>query len=586
MYLYIMTVVGASPFGLFLLKNKIITDAQLLEAMKIQKKERKSLGHILLKLGYITEDKLTKALSTHHQAPVIHLKDIQLDHSLLKLIPYEVVVKHQVIPLAKNGDALKVAMADPSNSIALEDIKFLTGMNVIVHIAPETEILETIERNYQKRETPQVTKAKTQETDVLEDEAFNKVIDSALDQLDVDERKEEEDVIKQIDAPIIRLVNNIFLNAINSRASDIHIEPSEVDLSVRYRVDGILTTAIKLPLKIKNALISRVKIMAHLDISERRLPQDGRIKLKIGEKRKIDLRVSTLPTIFGEKIVIRILDKSSLQLDLTKLGLEEKSLKDFLTAIQRPYGMILVTGPTGSGKTTTLYSILSRLNKPEVNIMTAEDPVEYNFVGINQVQIKEEIGLTFASALRAFLRQDPDIIMVGEIRDFETAEIATKAALTGHLVLSTLHTNDAPTTITRLVNMGIEPFLVASSVILVAAQRLVRKICSYCKVEQQVPENTLINIGFTPEDAKKITCYIGKGCQYCNNTGYKGRIALYEVMPMKEEIKELVLQGTNALEIKKEAIRLGMITLRQSGIEKIKQGIVSYEEVLKATFED
>lgn len=586
MYFYSMSVVGASPLGLFLLKNKIITDAQLLEAMQIQKKERKSLGHVLLRLGYITEEKLTAALSTQHQAPVVNLKGIKLDPSIMKLIPYEFVVKNQVIPISKNGESLKVAIADPSNRFVIEDIKFLTGMNITVCIAPESEIIEVIEKNYQKKEPTQSYKIKNTEGDILEDDSLIKAIDSAIGEIDVDERKEEDDVIKQIDAPIIRLVNNLFLNAINSRASDIHIEPSEMELIIRFRIDGILSNTLKLPIKIKNALISRIKIMSNLDISERRLPQDGRIKLKIGDKRKIDFRVSTLPTIFGEKIVIRILDKSSLQLDLAKLGLGEKPLKDFLSAIEKPYGMILVTGPTGSGKTTTLYSVLSRLNKPEVNIMTAEDPVEYNFAGINQVQIKEEIGLTFATILRSFLRQDPDIIMVGEIRDFETAEIAVKAALTGHLVLSTLHTNDAPTTIIRLINMGIEPFLVASSVILVAAQRLVRMICPNCKTEQKLPDTTLINIGVSPEEVKNITCYIGKGCQNCNKTGYKGRIALYEVMPMREELKELVLQGANSLEIKREAVRLGMITLRQSGIEKIKQGIVSVEEVLRATFED
>lgn len=587
MYVYNMSVVGASELGLFLLKNKLITEEQLLEVMQIQKKEGKRLGHVLLKLGYITEEKLISALSTHHRAPVISIAKIKLDPSLMKLIPYEFVVKNQVIPISKNGESLKIAISDPSNRFAINDVKFLTGMNVSVCIAPESEIIEAIETNYQKKETTRTDhKTKDQGSDFSDENSLNKVIDSALGGVTVEEKKEDDDVLKHIDAPLIRLVNNIFLNAINSRASDIHVEPGETDLTVRYRIDGMLSSVLKLPTKIKNALISRIKIMSNLDISERRLPQDGRIKLKLGEKRKIDFRVSTLPTIFGEKVVIRILDKSSLQLDFTKLGFTEKPLQDFLAAIEKPYGMILVTGPTGSGKTTTLYSVLSRLNKPEVNIMTAEDPVEYNFTGINQVQVREEIGLSFASTLRAFLRQDPDIIMVGEIRDFETAEIAVKSALTGHLVLSTLHTNNAPTTITRLINMGIEPFLVASSVILVAAQRLVRMICSNCKTEHKFPDVTLINIGFSPEEARDLKCYIGSGCQICNNIGYKGRIALYEVMPMKEELKELVLQGANAMEIKREAVRLGMVTLRQSGLEKIRQGIVSVEEVLRATFED
>jgi type IV pilus assembly protein PilB len=376
------------------------------------------------------------------------------------------------------------------------------------------------------------------------------------------------------------------MNAINSRASDIHIEPSEETLRVRFRVDGVLYPVLKLPVKIKNAITSRIKIISHLDISERRLPQDGRIKLKLGDNREIDFRVSTLPTLFGEKVVMRLLDKSNLQLDLTRLGFDEKPLHDFLEAIEKPYGMILVTGPTGSGKTTTLYSALSQLNKPGVNIMTAEDPVEYNFFGINQVQIKEEIGLTFASALRSFLRQDPDIIMVGEIRDFETAEIAVKAALTGHLVLSTLHTNDAPSTITRLTNMGIEPFLVSSSVILILAQRLARKICENCKEKQEISETALLKIGFLPDKIKEIKCYAGMGCSECNRTGYKGRIALYEVMPVKDELKELILQGASSADIKKEAVRLGISTLRQSGIKKVMDGVTTIEEILRVTFED
>lgn len=587
MYVYTMSVVGASELGLFLLKNKLITEEQLLDAMQIQKKEGKRLGHVLLKLGHITEEKLMSALSILHQAPVISLAGFKFNPSLMKLIPYEFVVKNQIIPISKNGESLKIATTDPSNRFAINDVKFLTGMNVSVCIAMESEVIEVIEVNYQKKEpTKTPYKPKGQNGDFSDEDSLNKVIDSALSDVTVDDRKEDDDVLKHIDAPLIRLVNNIFLNAINSRASDIHVEPGETELTVRYRIDGILSSALKLPTKIKNALISRIKIMSNLDISERRLPQDGRIKLKLGDKRKIDFRVSSLPTIFGEKIVIRILDKSSLQLDLSKLGFGEKPLQDFFSAIERPYGMILVTGPTGSGKTTTLYSVLSRLNKPEVNIMTAEDPVEYNFSGINQVQVREEIGLTFASTLRSFLRQDPDIIMVGEIRDFETAEIAVKAALTGHLVLSTLHTNNAPTTITRLINMGIEPFLVASSVILVAAQRLVRMICPHCKTEHKLPSATLINIGFLPEEAGDIKCYIGSGCHACNNTGYRGRIALYEVMPIKDELKELVLQGANSLEVKREAVRLGMVTIRQSGLEKVRQGVVSVEEVIRATFED
>ena len=585
MYVYNMSVVGASQLGLFLLKNKTITEEQLLNAMSLQKHEGKRLEQALLKLGYVTKEVLLDALSKQHGAPIINLSGLKIDPGLLKLIPYELVVKNQALPISKKGDTLTIAISDPSNRSAINDIKFITGMNILVCVASEAEIIDAIEALYQKKKGQKSPVEPDNGTNVKED--LSNIIDSALSDVSIEEAKTDvEDVLTLIDAPVIRLVNNIFSQAINSGASDIHLEPAETELTVRYRVDGILTPALKIPNKIKNALISRVKIMAKLDISERRLPQDGRIKLKMGEKKKIDFRVSTLPTIFGEKVVIRILDKSSLQLDLTKLGFSERPLQYFLEAITKPYGMILVTGPTGSGKTTTLYSVLSRLNKPEVNIMTAEDPVEYNFPGINQVQIKEEIGLTFAQTLRSFLRQDPDIIMVGEIRDFETAEIAVKAALTGHLVLSTLHTNNAPTTVTRLINMGIEPFLVSSSVILVAAQRLVRTICNNCKKEQKHSETTLINLGFSPEEAGNVKCYIGAGCQACNNTGYKGRIALYEVMPLKDELKELVLQGANALEIKKTAIKNGMITLRQSGLEKIRQGISSVDEILRATFED
>ncbi|MCX7913960.1 MAG: type IV-A pilus assembly ATPase PilB [Thermodesulfovibrionales bacterium] len=582
-----MGVVGASELGIFLLKNKLITEEQLIEAMRIQKKEGKRLAQVLLKLGYISEEKLTAALSAQHQAPIVDLKNFTIDPFIKKLLPYEFIVKNLFVPISKNGDTLLVAMADPSNHLAINDAKFLTGMNIDVCIAPGSQIIDFVKANFKKTETHKpFDKVSSHDSDLPIEESLDKAIDSALSLVPEEDKKEEEDELKLIDAPIVRLVNNLFVNAINSRASDIHIEPGELDVVVRYRIDGALTPIVKLPLKVKNALVSRIKIMSNMDISERRLPQDGRVKLRLGERRNIDCRISTLPTIFGEKVVIRLLDKEILQLDLTKLGIDEESLPDFMTAINRPYGMILVTGPTGSGKTTTLYSMLSTLNKPDVNIMTAEDPVEYNFPGINQIQIKEEIGLTFANALRAFLRQDPDIIMVGEIRDFETAEIAIKAALTGHLVLSTLHTNNAPTTITRLVNMGIEPFLVASSVIMVVAQRLVRTICPFCRVEQNLSYKMLLDIGFTSDEAKEVKVYMGKGCQKCNNTGYRGRIALYEVMPLKEEIKELILQGANALELKREAIRLGMITLRRSGLNKIKQGIVSVGEVLKATFED
>jgi type IV pilus assembly protein PilB len=430
------------------------------------------------------------------------------------------------------------------------------------------------------------TATSTDEGLMIDVDEFDQVVDKALDNVEVVEEKDDAESVKEVAQPIVKLVNGILINAIKARASDIHIEPYENSLRVRQRVDGVMYTVMNLPVKIKNAVTSRLKIMANLDIAERRPPQDGRIKLKLGKKREIDFRVSTVPCLFGERTVLRILDKSNLQVDLTKLGFEEDSLQDFMAALDKPYGMILVTGPTGCGKTTTLYSALHHLNKIGVNVSTAEDPVEYNFLGINQVLVKEDIGLTFAAALRSFLRQDPDIIMVGEIRDFETAEIAVKAALTGHLVLSTLHTNDAPGTISRILNMGIEPFLVAASVILIASQRLVRVICTECKEEEEMSAQALIGLGFSEEEAKSIKCYKGKGCSVCNNSGYKGRIALYEVMPLKDELKEMILEGASADELKKTALRIGMKTLRMSGLSKIKNGITTAEEVMRVTFGD
>ncbi|MGW8271859.1 MAG: type IV-A pilus assembly ATPase PilB, partial [Thermodesulfovibrionales bacterium] len=494
-----------------------------------------------------------------------------------------------------------------------DDVKFMTGYNVEYVVERESAIIDAIMHYYKSGGNGLIRSKQPQRalsiqakdyslveeggdhgaSDMFEDEAptvdvdeFDRIVGSALDGVETVEEADDSDVVKDVEAPIVKLVNGIFVNAIKAAASDIHVEPYENALRVRYRVDGVMYTVMNLPTKIKSAITSRIKIMAKLDIAERRLPQDGRIKLKLGKKRDIDFRVSVLPCLFGEKTVLRLLDKANLQIDLTKLGFEEKALKDFMQAITKPYGMLLVTGPTGSGKTTTLYSGLNYLNKPEHNIMTAEDPVEFNFAGINQVHVREEIGLTFASSLRSFLRQDPDIIMVGEIRDFETAEIAVKAALTGHLVLSTLHTNDAPSTVTRLLNMGIEPFLVSSSVILIMAQRLCRKICQQCKEEDYVPQSGLINVGFTADEAKTVKVYRGKGCPACNNSGYKGRVALYEVMVITEEIKELILEGASSLDIKRQAIKGGMKTLRMSGLTKVKEGVTSIEEVLRVTFGD
>jgi len=580
--------VKTSLLGQLLLKAQLLTEVQLNEALRVQKLEGKRLGNILLKLGYVNEESLITFLSRQYNAPAINIADHKIDSSILKLIPYETAKRYQLIPISKDGAGLRIAIADPSNNLAIDDVKFLTGMKVSVHVASESAIIDAIEKYYPKKEIEKATgggkKIGDSEMPGLDD--MNKIIGSAMEDITVVEELDDKDAPKEGDAPIVKLVNGILMNAIRSRTSDIHIEPSETLLRVRYRTDGVLQPVLKLPVKMKNALTSRIKIMSHLDISERRLPQDGRIKLKFGDDREIDFRVSTLPTLFGEKIVMRLLDKSNLQLDLSKLGFDEKALLDFYEAIESPYGMLLVTGPTGSGKTTTLYSALSHLNKPGINIMTAEDPVEYNFFGINQVQIKDDIGLNFGVALRSFLRQDPDVIMVGEIRDFETAEIAVKAALTGHFVLSTLHTNDAPSTVTRLINMGIEPLLVSTSVILILAQRLARKVCQNCKEEQKVSETTLLKVGFNPDIIKDVKCYIGAGCPDCNQTGYKGRVALYEVMPVKEELKELILQGASASDIKKLAIKTGMLTLRQSGIKKIMDGITTIEEVLRVTFED
>lgn len=600
-----------AKLGQILISSNIISEEQLKQALNLQKKDGGRLGTNLAKLGYITEDKLVSFLSKQFGVPAINLSDYNIDPAVAKLIPLEMARKYLIMPVTRVGATLTIAMADPSNVFAIDDVKFMTGYNVEVAVAAETSILHAINSNYTrsgdglvatKKNPTQTIQAKDytlsedelggesnmsfDEGPTVNVEEFDEIVGSALDGVDVIEEKEDAEVVKDVEAPIVKLVNGIFVNAIKAGASDIHLEPYEASLRVRYRVDGVMYTVMTLPTKIRAALTSRVKIMSRLDIAERRLPQDGRIKLKLGKKREIDFRVSTLPTLFGEKTVLRLLDKSNLQVDLTKLGFEKKQLDDFMQAIEKPYGMVLVTGPTGSGKTTTLYSALNHLNKPGINIMTAEDPVEYNFMGINQVQVKEEIGLTFASSLRSFLRQDPDIIMVGEIRDFETAEIAVKAALTGHLVLSTLHTNDAPSTISRLLNMGVEPFLVSSSVILILAQRLGRKVCSQCKEEEKVPLPALTKLGFSEDEAKGIKCYKGKGCSVCNNSGYKGRIAFYEVVPISDEIRDLILEGASSNEIKKTAMRLGLKTLRMSGLTKVKEGVTSIEEVLRVTFGD
>jgi len=564
----------AVRLGELLVSRGLITTKQLDNALQEQKLSGNKLGSSLIKLGFITEKNLVSFLSKHYGVPAIDLAEVQTDPEVIKMIPPDVVFKYQIIPIKRVGSTLRVAMADPSNILAIDDIKFLTGCHVEVFVSTESAIKAAVEKYYD----PSDSLADIMGT--MGDEEKMELLDET-EEVDIRELQQASE-----DAPVIKLVNLILNEAIKRKASDIHLEPYEKIFRVRFRVDGVLHEFMKPPMKLKNAIISRAKIMAKLDIAERRLPQDGRIKIKFGKDREMDFRVSVLPTLFGEKVVMRLLDKSNLQLDMTKLGFEEKPLTDFKDAIHKPFGMVLVTGPTGSGKTTTLYSALSELNQITENISTAEDPVEFNLMGINQVQMHEEIGLTFAASLRSFLRQDPDIIMVGEVRDFETAEIAIKAALTGHLVLSTLHTNDAPSTINRLLNMGIEPFLVASAVNLIAAQRLARKICEGCKTPIPISPQMLINLGVSPEEIQGFSCSKGTGCSMCSNTGYKGRVALYEVMPIKEEIRELILQGASAIEIKKEAIRLGMQTLRQSALTKLREGITTVDEVLKSTVED
>ncbi len=563
--------VMATKIGEMLLKGNLITQEQLRTALETQKKTKERIGSVLVKEGTIKEQELLSFLGRQFNIPVVDLGKYEINPEVVRLLPEDMVQKNMALPINRVGAKLIVAVADPSNMAILDAIGFKTGYAVELVLASEKEITSAINKFFdQSLEFKDIISELDDELEVVRDE-----------EVDVSELERGLD-----DAPVVKLVNFILTDAIKRRSSDIHVEPYEKEFRVRYRVDGVLYEVMRPPLKMRNAISSRLKILASLDIAERRLPQDGRIKLKIGKGREMDFRVSTLPTIYGEKTVLRLLDKSSLELDMTKLGFERDQLNDFLEAIHRPYGMVLVTGPTGSGKTTTLYSALSDLNKTSDNISTCEDPVEFNFAGINQVQIKEEIGLTFAASLRSFLRQDPDIIMVGEIRDYETAEIAVKAALTGHLVLSTLHTNDAPSTVTRLLNMGIEPFLVSSSLNLILAQRLARRVCANCSEEIKIPPKALSDAGMSPDRLARVRLRRGKGCEECNKTGFRGRVALYEVMPVREEIKDLVLRGGSALEIKREAIRLGMKTLRQAGLTKVEEGVTTLEEILRVTAPD
>ena len=564
--------------GELLIKANLISQDQLKEALKVQKDTGAKLGEALIRLGHVAEEDITECLSQQFGVPSINLAHFEIDPSVIKLVPADVARKYNILPVNKTGATITIAMADPTNVFAMDDIKFMTGYNVEPVVASELGIRSAIENYYGTTHSLELKKVME---DLQQTENADLEVMEGEEDLDVDSLAAEAE-----EAPVVKLVNLILTDAIKRGASDIHIEPYEKEFRVRFRVDGILYEIMNPPLKLKDAMTSRLKILAKLDISEKRLPQDGRIKLKMklnDKNKELDFRVSILPTLFGEKIVMRLLDKDNLRLDMTKLGFEPESLAKFEEAIFKPWGMVLVTGPTGSGKTNTLYSALARVNTPEVNIMTAEDPVEFNLPGINQVQMKEQIGLNFAATLRSFLRQDPNIILVGEIRDFETAEIAIKAALTGHLVLSTLHTNDAPATINRLMNMGIEPFLVATSVQLIAAQRLARRICQNCKEEVEIAPQALINLGYRKEEIGTFKVYKGRGCEKCGSTGYKGRVGLVEVMQIDDDIREMILAGSSAIELKRKAMDNGMITLRRSGLIKIKEGITTIEEVVRET---
>lgn len=610
----------SAKLGEILVRENLITSQQLREALDYQRINGGRLGSNLVKLGVVSDDVITAVLSRQYGVPSINLELFSIETSVIKLISHEVALKYSVLPISKIGATLTLAMADPTNVFAMDDIKFMTGLNVEPVIAAESSIQSAIGKYYIGSneidifeaafavESDKITTkngsnghAKNGHSGPVVGERLNDAdLEVSLDRFEFGggdgeefEVVEENDDIDLAalaraseDAPVVRLVNVLMVDSLRRGASDIHVEPYEKDFRIRFRIDGVLYDVMHPPLKIRDPLISRLKIMSKLDISEKRLPQDGRIKIRVkidNRSRELDFRVSTLPTLFGEKVVLRLLDKDKLMLDMTKLGFEQESLDKFKRAIANPYGMVLVTGPTGSGKTNTLYSALQSLNTTETNIMTAEDPVEFNLQGINQVQMKEQIGLNFATALRSFLRQDPNIVLVGEIRDFETAEIAIKAALTGHLVLSTLHTNDAPSTISRLVNMGIEPFLVATSVNIIQAQRLIRRICSECKHEVSLPAEGLVELGFKPDEASSLKLYKGKGCKNCNNTGYKGRVGLYEVMEITDELRELIIIGASAMELRRKAIETGMITLRESGLCKIRAGITTIEEVVKET---
>src|SRR5215207_2620515 len=606
----------SAKLGEILVRENLVTPQQLREALDYQRTSGGRLGSNLVKLGMISDDVITAVLSRQYGVPSINLDLFHIEPAIIKLISQEVALKYTVLPISRVGATLTLAMADPTNVFAMDDIKFMSGLNVEPVIASESSLQVAITKYYSSSKAIEVVMNGNDDFGKIaaklarngngsKGKVDERILDSDLnvslekfkfeqsengEEFELVEDNEEIDLASLAqaseDAPVVRLVNVLLVDSLRRGASDIHVEPYEKDFRIRFRIDGVLYDVMHPPMKMRDALISRLKIMSKLDISEKRLPQDGRIKIKVkidNRSRELDFRVSTLPTLFGEKVVLRLLDKDKLMLDMTKLGFEPESLEKFQRAIANPYGMVLVTGPTGSGKTNTLYSALQSLNQPETNIMTAEDPVEFNLQGINQVQMKEQIGLNFAASLRSFLRQDPNIILVGEIRDFETAEIAIKAALTGHLVLSTLHTNDAPSTISRLVNMGIEPFLVATSVNIIQAQRLIRRVCNNCKEEVHFPPEGLAEIGFGVEESKTLKMYRGRGCETCLNTGYKGRVGLYETMEVTDELRELIIIGASSIELRKKAIDVGMITLRESGLCKLREGITTVEEVVKET---
>ena len=617
-----------SKLGEMLVKSQLITDAQLDEVLKVQRREGGKLGSIVVRQGYCSDQDIVSFLGMQYGVPAADLEQWPpIDPTVIALIPAELAQRHKVLPLQRTGNVLTLAMSDPTDIFAMDDVRFHTGYNVDPVVSSEMGLIRAVERYYggssqvalrgdgtstrggssqgsgptslsgSGAPPPGSAAAAFSAFDEQEEQIDLSELEQQLDaDAEFDTTDDDEESINvgalkrgSEDAPVVKLVNMVLIDAIKKGASDIHIEPYEKNYRIRFRIDGILMEVMRPNLKLKDPLTSRVKILAKLNIAEKRLPQDGRIKLRVnmgGRQRVIDYRVSILPTLFGEKIVLRLLDSDKLMLDLTKLGFEPESLERWDRQISKPYGMVLVTGPTGSGKTNTLYSSIAKLNTVDTNILTAEDPVEFNFPGINQVQMKEQIGLNFAAALRSFLRQDPNIILVGEIRDFETAEIAIKASLTGHLVLSTLHTNDAPSTINRLMNMGVEPFLVATSVNIICAQRLVRRLCSTCKAvdTHQQPEGALAKVGFTPEEiARGITFYKPVGCETCNRRGYKGRVGLYEVLEISETLKDMILTGASAIEIREQGQKEGMITLRRSGCRKILDGVTTIEEIIRET---